>query len=149
LIVGIGTLCELGDVMSAQSEQLKERTISFAITVLRLIDGCPYTTVSKVIGHQLAKSATSVGANYRAACSARSKSEFVAKLQIVVEEAEESVYWLDVIDRSQLVALDVRAARAEANELLAMFASSLRTARANLRLPTQSSNPPINDQMTK
>jgi four helix bundle protein len=144
--------------MSAQSEQLKERTISFAITVLRLIDKCPHTTAGKVIGHQLAKSATSVGANYRTACSARSKSEFVAKLQIVVEEAEESVYWLDVIDRSQLLSIDVRAARAEANELRAIFASSLRTARANLRLPTAQSlnpsippipNPPINDQMTK
>jgi four helix bundle protein len=119
--------------MSAQSEQLKERTMCFAITVLRLIDKCPYTTAGQVIGRQLARSATSIGANYRAACSARSKPEFVAKLQIVVEEAEESVYWLDVIDRSQLLPLDVRAARAEANELRAIFASSLRTARANLR----------------
>jgi len=59
--------------MSAQSEELKERTISFAVTVLRLIDNCPHTTTGKVIGHQLAKSATSVGANYRAAC--RSMSE--------------------------------------------------------------------------
>jgi four helix bundle protein len=104
-----------------------------------------------VIGHQLAKSATSIGANDRAACSARSKSEFVAKLQIVVEEAEESVYWLDVIDRSQLLPLDVRAARGEANELHAIFASSLRTARANVRVRpiAKSPNPQINDQMTK
>jgi four helix bundle protein len=144
----IGTLCELVDVMSAQSEQLKERTISFAITVLRLIDKCPHTTCGNVIGHQLAKSATSIGANYRAACSARSKSEFVAKLQIVVEEAEESVYWLDVIDRSQLLPLDVRAARAEANESRAIFASSLRTARANLRV-RPSLNLPIPKSMTR
>lgn len=136
--------------MSAQSEQLKERTISFAVTVLRLIQKCPHTTVGKVIGYQLAKSATSIGANYRAACSARSKSEFVAKLQIVLEEAEESVYWLDVIDRSQLLALDVHSARSEANELRAIFASSLRTARANLSTPIrQSANLPIHKSMTK
>ena len=121
--------------MSAQSEQLKERTISFAVAVLRLIDTFPRTAVASVIGHQLAKSATSIGANYRAACSARSKAEFIAKLQIVVEEAEESVYWLDVIERSQLLPLEVRDARAEADELRAIFASSLRTARANLRHP--------------
>jgi four helix bundle protein len=118
---------------------------------LRLIDKCPPSTVAKVIGHQLAKSATSIGANYRAACSARSKPEFIAKLQIVVEEAEESVYWLDVIDRSQLLPLDVRVARTEANELRAIFASSLRTARANLRIRPipPSPNPQINDPMTR
>jgi four helix bundle protein len=139
--------------VSAQSEQLKERTISFAVAMLRLINKFPHAPAANVIGHQLAKSATSVGANYRAACSARSKPEFIAKLQIVVEEAEESVYWLDVLDRSQLLPLDVRSARAEASELRAIFASSLRTARANLRSSAtpqrQSSNPPINDQMTR
>ena len=86
--------------MSVQSDQLKERTMVFAVTALRVIDSFPQTTATRVVAHQLAKSATSVGANYRAACSARSKPEFVAKLRIVVEEAEESVYWLDVIDRS-------------------------------------------------
>ena len=137
--------------MSTRSEQLKEGTISFAISVLRLIDKCPDTTAGKVVGYQLAKSATSIGANHRAACSARSKSEFVAKLQIVVEEAEESVYWLDVIDRSQLLPLDVRVARVEATELRAIFASSLRTARANLRVRpiAKSPNPQINDSMTR
>jgi four helix bundle protein len=106
----------------------------------------PHTTA--VVAHQLAKSATSVGANYRAACSARSKPEFVAKLRIVVEEAEESVYWLDVIDRSHWQALDVRSLRSEATELLAIFASSLRTARANLRSP-ESPNPSISQSMTR
>jgi hypothetical protein len=85
----IGTLVEVVRVMSVQSEQLKERTIVFAISTLRLIDVFPHTVAARVIAHQLAKSATSVGANYRAACSARSKPEFVAKLRIVVEEAEE------------------------------------------------------------
>jgi four helix bundle protein len=89
-----------------------------------------------------------MGANYRAACSARSKPEFVAKLKIVVEEAEESVYWLDVIDRGDFPHLDVRFVRAEANELLAIFARSLYTARKNLR-DRQMTQSPINDQMTR
>ena len=107
--------------------------MSFSVTVLRLIDRFQRGTAANVVGHQLAKSATSVGANYRAACSARSKAEFIAKLQIVVEEAEETVYWLDVIARADLLAVDVRTIRSEANELLAIFASSLRTARVHLR----------------
>ena len=89
----------------------------------------------------MAKSATSVGANYRAACSARSKAEFIAKLQIVGEEAEETVYWLDVIARAELLAVDAKIIRAEANELLAIFASSLRTARVNLRSHQMSQSP--------
>ena len=79
--------------MSELSETLKERTIVFAINVLRLIDKFPVTPGAKVIAYQLAKCSTSVGANYRAACNARSRAEFIAKLGIVVEEAEESVYW--------------------------------------------------------
>ena len=122
--------------MSIQSDQLKERTMSFAITMLRLVNTLPRSVASDVIARQLAKSATSVGANYRAACGARSRHEFVAKLQIVVEEAEESVYWLDLIDRGQLIpSATVQPIRAESNELRAVFSSSLRTARVNLRNP--------------
>lgn len=108
--------------------------MAFAVTVLRLIEALPRTPSGEVIARQVAKSATSVAANYRAACGARSKSEFIAKLCIVVEEAEESVYWLNLIDRSELVGADVvRPLRSEGNELRAIFSSSLRTARSNLR----------------
>src|SRR6476646_10534235 len=89
--------------MSEQSEALKERTMLFAINVLRLIDKFPDTAGARVIAYQLAKCATSVGANYRAVCNARSRAEFIAKLGTVVEEAEESVYWLEIVRRSQLV----------------------------------------------
>jgi four helix bundle protein len=129
----IGMFCDRCPAMSAQSDQLKERTICFAVAILRLIDRYPRTVAANVIAQQLAKSATSIGANYRAACSGRSRAEFIAKLHTVVEEAEESVYWLDIVVRSGLLSLDVRPLRKEANELLAIFASSLRTARANLR----------------
>jgi four helix bundle protein len=122
--------------MSIQSDHLKERTMMFAVSTLRMIVGFSQTPAARVVAHQLAKSATSIGANYRAACSARSKPEFIAKLRIVGEEAEESVYWLDVINRSRWPGLDVCRLRAEANELLAIFSSSLRTARVNLRNPS-------------
>jgi four helix bundle protein len=69
--------------MSEQSEALKERTMSFAISVLRLIDKFPDTAGAKVIAYQLAKCSTSVGANYRAVCNARSKAEFIAKLRAI------------------------------------------------------------------
>jgi four helix bundle protein len=88
--------------MSEQSEALKERTMLFALRVLRLIDRFPDTTAARVISYQLAKCSTSVGANYRAVRNARSKAEFIAKLGTVVEEAEESVYWLEIVNRLQL-----------------------------------------------
>ena len=89
--------------MSAQSEELKERTIVFAINVLDLVDKLPPTPRGKVIAYQLAKCSTSVGANYRASCNGRSRREFIAKLGTVVEESEESVYWLEIIKRSRIV----------------------------------------------
>jgi four helix bundle protein len=83
----------------------------------------------------LAKSATSVAANYRSACTARSRRDFIAKLAIVVEEADESVCWLDLIARSGIVAdTDLPALRDEANQLRAIFSRSLGTARANSRV---------------
>ena len=83
--------------MSTQSEELKHRTMSFAVLILGLMDMVQQTPSANVIARQLAKSATSIGANYRGCCNARSRSEFIAKLGIVVEESEESVYWLDLV----------------------------------------------------
>jgi four helix bundle protein len=83
--------------VSEQSEVLKQRTMSFSVNVLRLIDRFPRTVSADVIARQLARSATSVAANYRSACTARSRPDFIGKLCIVVEEAEESVYWLDLL----------------------------------------------------
>ena len=120
--------------MSEQSEALKERTMSFAINVLRLIDRFPQTPGAKVIAYQLAKSSTSVGANYRAVCNARSRQEFIARLGTVVEEAEESVYWLEIVNRLHLVSsVDPTVLLQESIELRAIFSRSLGTARANAR----------------
>ena len=110
--------------------------MSFAVAVLGLIDSLPRRPGPEVVARQLAKSATSVGANYRAACTARSRPEFIAKLCIVVEEAEESVYWLDVLRETKYFGTAYpEPIRIEAMELRAIFAKSLGTARFNHRNP--------------
>jgi len=138
-----------GAAMSEQSEVLKERTMLFAISVLRLIDQFPETPGARVIAFQLAKCSTSVGANYRAVCNARSRAEFIAKLGTVVEEAEESVYWLEIVNRLHLVTgPDSLAALREAVELRSIFSRSLGTARANARDQRQTS-PAMTKSMPK
>ena len=86
-----------------KSAELQSRTKQFALRVLVLIDRLPNTIGGRVIANQLARSATSVGANYRAACRARSRAEFAAKLGIVAEEADESLYWLELIREGNFV----------------------------------------------
>jgi len=83
-------------------EGMKIRTKKFAVDIIKFCDTLKTCKASAVITYQLVKSATSVGANYRAACRARSKAEFFSKICIVVEEADESVYWLEIINDSNL-----------------------------------------------
>ena len=98
--------------------------------MLRFVDSLSHTLVGQTIGRQLARSGPAIGSNYRASCSARSRAEFIAKLGVVVEEAEESVYWLDLILKAQIVDEGrVQALRQEAAGLLAIFARSIGTAR--------------------
>jgi four helix bundle protein len=124
--------------MSNQSEALKERSMSFAVSVLRLIDTLPRKPSAEAVARQLAKSATSVAANYRSVCTARSRPDFVSKLCIVVEESEESAYWLEIMLRAGMVT-DQEAVRLrqEALELRAIFSRSLGTARANSRVVSE------------
>src|SRR6266540_7393858 len=113
-----------------QSEILKERTKKFAISIIKLFRMLPKTEEARMIGRQVLRSGTSVAANYRAVCRARSKAEFVAKLGIVVEEADETVFWLEMLVESGIVSQEkLKALQIEANELLAIFAASQRTAR--------------------
>jgi four helix bundle protein len=77
--------------------RIQQRTKKFAVQVINLVNRLPQTIATKVIGYQLVKAATSVGANYRAACVARSRAEFRSKMSICVEEADESLYWLEVL----------------------------------------------------
>ena len=81
----------------------KLRTKKFALDIIRLFQIMPKTEEAKIIGRQLLRSATSVAANYRAACRARSKAEFFAKLSITVEEADETLFWLEILEESQIL----------------------------------------------
>jgi len=97
---------------------------------MRLVDALPQTRAGDVIGRQLLKSATSVGANYRSAQRGRSRAEFCAKLGIVEEESDESSYWLELITESGMMAAELLTdLMREANEITAMVVASIRTAR--------------------
>ncbi|MFC1767283.1 four helix bundle protein [Candidatus Margulisiibacteriota bacterium] len=109
---------------------LKERTKKFALEVIKFINKLPRSTVSFVMSKQIIRSATSVGANYRAACRARSKPEFIAKMGIVEEEADESLYWLELIVESGLAQRQVAAPlMKEIDEITAMVVASIKTAK--------------------
>jgi four helix bundle protein len=124
-------LCDLKAVaVISQPEQLRDRTKAFALRVVRLYQSLPYKTDAQVMGKQLVRCGTSVAANYRAVCRARSKAEFVAKIGIVVEEADEAILWLELMTESGIVSLEkAKELLKEANELTAIFAVSQRTAR--------------------
>ena len=109
-------------------KELKERTKQFALRIMCLVDTLPKTTAGRAIGNQLIRSGSSVGANYRAACRGRSSAEFIAKLGIVVEESDESGFWLElIIDGNLLPKEKVESLLNEANELTAIFVSSIKT----------------------
>ena len=114
-------------------KDLKTRTKAFALRVIRLVNALPPRNMTaEVIGKQLLRSATSVGANYRAACRGRSKAEFASKLGIVEEEIDECSYWMDLIVESELMPQDrMKELMAEAQEITAMVVASINTAKAN------------------
>ncbi len=110
------------------AEELKERAKQFALRVVRMFRSLPRTEEAKVMGRQVLRSATSVAANYRAACRARSRPEFFAKLGVVVEEMDETVFWLELLVDAGIVSPKrMDALNVEAKELLAIFAASQRT----------------------
>lgn len=111
---------------------LRERTQRFALRIIRLGDSLPRTNAAQVIGKQLLRSGTSIGANYRSAQRGRSRAEFKAKLGVVLEEADETVYWLELLVASGIVPEKrMKALLAEATELVKIFAASRRTLRGD------------------
>ncbi len=113
-------------------EQLKSRTFDFALKVIQVIESMPKNKTSEVLGRQLLRSATSVGANYRSACKARSKADFISKITIVEEEADESQYWLELLMRSGVVKQEmILELLQEARELTAIFTAASKTAKRN------------------
>ena len=118
--------------MGIQAEELKKRTFEFAVRIISLVRELPSTIEGRRIGGQLFDAGTSVAANYRAACKARSYAEFIAKIGIVVEEADESEFWLELLVAAAIVPPSkVAADRAEASELNAIFTASHKTAESH------------------
>ena len=112
-----------------KSAELQQRTKSFALRILKLIEHLPNTVGGRILANQLARSGTSVGANYRAACRARSRAEFASKLGTVAEEADESLYWLELIrDGNFMGQKRIASLVTEADELTAIFTSGRRSA---------------------
>ena len=115
-----------------RAKELQDRTKMFAIGIIRAFAALPKQEASRIIGRQFLRSGTSVAANYRAASRARSKAEFISKLGVVVEEADEMLFWLDLLVDSVLVGLEiVEELRNECHELVRNFSSSLATAKSN------------------
>jgi four helix bundle protein len=114
------------------AEQLQDRTKKFSLQIILFFRDLPKSVDAQVLGKQLLRAATSVTANYRAACRARSKREFIAKLSIVVEEADEALLWLELLEESKTTAGQVNDLKKEAKELLFIFSSSRKSAINNL-----------------
>lgn len=112
-------------------EQFKTRTKQLAVRMIRLVQALPRDQVAEVLGRQLLRSGTSVGANYRAACRAKSTADYINKLKIVEEEADETNYWLELLIEAEIIAAERLAdLMREVDEITAMTVSSIKTSRA-------------------
>ena len=122
--------------------ELLERTKQFALRIFKLVGALPQTIQGRALAAQLIRSGTSVAGNYRAACRARSKPEFVAKLGVVEEEADETAFWLELIIETELLpAAKAKPLLTEASEIVAFMASSKKTA-AKLQITNRKSAVP-------
>ncbi len=116
------------------TEELKQRTKQFGLRCIKVVESLPNTRTSDVLGRQLLRSATSVGANYRSACRAQSKPTFISKIAIAIEEADESQFWLEMIVEAGLLSQKkLTALMKESDEIVAILTASSKTAKANLR----------------
>lgn len=115
-------------------DEMKKRTKLFALRIIQLVESLPKRRTADVIGKQLLRSGTSVGANYRAACRAKSQADFIAKMGIVEEEADETIYWMELLVESAIIDKDgIADLLDEANQLVAITVSSIKTAKRNKR----------------
>lgn len=119
-------------VKNMNKADMKQKTRQFGLNIIKLIECLPRGRTVDVIGNQLLHSGTSVGANYRAACRARSRADFISKMGIVEEEADESMYWMELLVESGKVgSKSVESLMNDADEILAITVSSIKTARSN------------------
>ena len=113
-----------------ETRDLKQRTKEFALRIIRLVESLPRGKITDVIGKQLLRSGTSVGANYRSACRAKSTADFISKMGTVEEEADESIYWMELLIEAGLINKDeVDELLDEADQIVAIIVSSIKTAR--------------------
>jgi four helix bundle protein len=117
-----------------KAAELKGRTKSFAIRIVNLFRSLSHSPDAQTLGKQLLRSGTSVGANYRAVCRARSQAEFIARMGVLVEEADETVFWLEVLGETGVVRQErTQDLLKEANELVKIFGASLRTSKHGVK----------------
>ena len=115
-------------------EKMKARTKAYANRVVKLCAALPNNWIARTLGHQLLRSGTSVGANYRAVCRAKSSADFINKLRVVEEECDESLFWMELlVDNSLVKAARLRELMKEGDEILAIVVSSAKTTRASSR----------------
>ena len=120
--------------MNPKTEELKKRTKKFAIDIIAFVRRLPGSDETRDIGRQLIRAGTGVGSNYRASCRARSRAEFVARIGVTLEEADESAFWLEILTESGLAGGNsANALLDEADQLSAIFAQSSITARESLK----------------
>ena len=113
------------------SQELKDRTKAFALRIIRLTEALPTGRTADVIGRQLLRAGTSVGANYRAACRAKSRKDFVAKLGTVEEESDECLFWMELLVEAELMPPEaLTGLMTEADEILSIVIASQKTARS-------------------
>ena len=124
------------------ADVMKKRTKDFALRVIKLVESLPPTKTANVVGNQLLRSGTSVGANYRAACRAKSTADFIHKLAIVEEEADESMFWIELLIESNSVKEKlVGSLLDEANQILAIVVSAIKTSKEKRNPQSQIPNP--------
>ena len=123
-------------------EEMKMRTKQFALRVIRLVESLPNGKAANVIGNQLLRSGTSVGANYRASCRAKSTADFVHKLSIVEEEADESIYWMELLIEGEIIKEKLlENLMNEADQILSIIVSSIKTIKEKRNPKSQIPNP--------
>jgi four helix bundle protein len=123
-------------------EEMKARTKQFALRVIRLVQSLPQNLVADVLGKQLLRSGTSVGANYRAACRAKSTGDFIHKLSTVEEEADESIYWLELLIESKTIKENLlQNLMSEADAILSIVVSSIKTLKGKRNPKSEIPNP--------
>lgn len=117
-----------------KADEMRARTKKFAVRIVQVFRSLPHTPDAPVLGKQLLRSGTSVAANYRAVCRARSRPDFISKMAIVVEEVDETVFWLEILAETAVLREDrIHDLIHEANELLAIFGASLRTSKSGVQ----------------